>query len=108
MLLTFSKGQNEENWYIKKLCWLNCLSIKPSMKIYHIRKCVYNLLLPFLVTTLHKLGPKTLYHSYSKLTIDVEKDFYTEENSMKCKKKGRELLISVINYTNIMLSFQTS
>ena len=49
----------------------------------------------FLVTTLHKLGPKTLYHSYSRLTIDVEKDFYTEENSVKCKKKGRELLISV-------------
>ena len=53
--------------------------------------------------TTQKLGPKTLYHSCSQLTIDVEKDFYTEENSVKCKKKGRELLISVFNY--IMLSF---
>lgn len=77
--------------------------MKPSMKKYHIRKCVYNLLLLFLlflVTTLHKLGPKTLYHSSSQLTIDVEKDFYTEENSAKCKKKGRELLISVFSYNN--------
>ena len=59
-----------------------------------------------LVTTLHKLGPKTLYHSYSPLTIDVEKDFSTEENSVKCKKKGREFLISVFNIQfYIMLIF---
>lgn len=78
--------------------------MKPSMKKYHIRKCVYNLLLlflvflVFLVTTLHKLGPKTLYHSSSQLTMMQRRISRLKKTALSAwRKRGRELLISVFS-----------